>query len=184
MRYYELLYIVNPNIEDDKINAIIGQMGDEISKYKVSIINHHMYGKKRLAYQINNNKYGIYILLQFSAEEFEFLKEFERFLILDKTIIRHQVVKLDKEPAKVDKVDLTVEESDSSNKENIEADAPVEDAKAEDKPTAKDTKEPAKTDEEVLEVEDVKTEAVEVKEETDEKAVAEESDNDNKEEGE
>ncbi len=113
MRYYELLYIVNPNLEDDKVNNIIDEIGNEVNKFKVSIINHNLWGKKRLAYPIKNNKYGTYILLQFSAEKFDFLIEFERFLILNKSVIRHQVVRLDEEPAKVENVEPVVDETNS-----------------------------------------------------------------------
>lgn len=45
MRYYELLYIVNPNMEDGRVNNIIDEIGNEINKYKVSIINHHIWVK-------------------------------------------------------------------------------------------------------------------------------------------
>jgi len=120
MRYYELLYIVNPNIEDDKTSVIIDEIGKEIEKYKVSIINHNIWGKKRLAYPIKNNKYGIYILLQFGADQFEFLKEFERYLILSKSVIRHQIVKLDEEPAKVEDVEPIVDEKELAEKESFE----------------------------------------------------------------
>lgn len=114
MRYYELLYIVNPNLEDDRVKNIIDEISTELSKYKVSIINHNLWGKKRLAYPINNNKYGIYLLLQFSSEKFDFLKDFERFLILNKTVIRHQLVRLDEEPAKVEAVELVTEDTGES----------------------------------------------------------------------
>ena len=120
MRYYELLYIVNPNIEEDKTNTIIDEIGKEIEKYKVSIINHNIWGKKRLAYPIKNNKYGIYILLQFGADQFEFLKEFERYLILSKSVIRHQIVKLDEEPAKVENVEPIVDEKELAENESFE----------------------------------------------------------------
>lgn len=120
MRYYELLYIVNPNIEDDKTGTIIDEIGKEVEKYKVSIINHNIWGKKRLAYPIKNNKYGIYILLQFGADQFEFLKEFERYLILSKSVIRHQIVKLDEEPAKVEDVEPIVDEKELAEKESFE----------------------------------------------------------------
>ena len=120
MRYYELLYIVNPNIEDNKTSIIIDEIGKEIEKYKVSIINHNIWGKKRLAYSIKNNKYGIYMLLQFGADQFDFLKEFERYLILSKSVIRHQIVKLDEEPAKVENVEPVVEEKELAGKESFE----------------------------------------------------------------
>jgi len=120
MRYYELLYIVNPNLEDERVNTIIDEIGNEVGKYKASIINHYLWGKKRLAYPINNNKYGIYLLLQFSAEQFDFLKDFERFLILDKSVIRHQLVRLDEEPAKVENVESIVDDKDILKDEDSE----------------------------------------------------------------
>ena len=130
MRYYELLYIVNPNLEDDKVNNIIDEIGNEINKSKVSIINHYLWGKKRLAYPIKNNKYGTYILLQFSAEKFDFLIEFERSLILNKSVIRHQLVKLDEEPEKVENVEPIVEKDDLPKEESSEK--PEEESKAKD----------------------------------------------------
>ena len=128
MRYYELLYIVNPNLEDDKINAIIDEIGNEVSKFKVSIINHNLWGKKRLAYPINNNKYGTYILLQFSSEQFDFLKEFERSLILNKSVIRHQLVRLDEEPSKVEDIEPIID--DATLLDGEKTDVPTDDSKA------------------------------------------------------
>ena len=113
MRYYELLYIVNPNLEDERVKSIIDEIGDEFNKYKASIINHNLWGKKRLAYPINKNKYGIYLLLQFSAEKFDFLKDFERFLILNKSVIRHQLVRLEEEPAKLENIELAIDDKNS-----------------------------------------------------------------------
>ena len=158
MRYYELLYIVNPNLEDERVNSIIEELGNEVKKHDVNIINHHIWGKKRLAYPVKNNKYGIYILLQFAAEKFDFLKEFERFLILSKSVIRHQIVRLEEEPKKVDSLELETDE-DSGEKE---AAAEVSEEKKEE---VKDEK--AEETEEVKE-EEAKEEEPEVTEETEE----------------
>ncbi len=147
MRYYELLYIVNPNLEDDRVKNIIDEINNELSKYKVSIINHNLWGKKRLAYPINNNKYGIYLLLQFSTEKFDFLKDFERFLILNKTIIRHQLVRLDEEPAKVEAIEL-VEDTDL-----LEAESPENLDIKEIKVDPEDAKEGSTTEVENVDVE-------------------------------
>lgn len=143
MRYYELLYIVNPNLEDDRVKNIIDEIGNEVNKYKVSIINHNLWGKKRLAYPINKNKYGIYLLLQFSAEQFDFLKDFERFLILNKSVIRHQLVRLDEEPAKVENIEPAVDDKDSLKDEVSEI--PNDDTKADLKDT-KDTEDTEDTE--------------------------------------
>ena len=153
MRYYELLYIVNPNLEDDRVKNIIDEISNELNKYKVSIINHNLWGKKRLAYPINNNKYGIYLLLQFSTEKFDFLKDFERFLILDKTVIRHQLVRLEEEPAKVEAIELATEDKDLPEVESPETPdieeikVDIEDAK-EDSTTAVENVDVEKSEEE------------------------------------
>jgi hypothetical protein len=57
-----------------------------------------VWGKKRLAYSIEKHKYGSFILLQFETESITNLADFERFMILRKTILRNQTVKLSVKP--------------------------------------------------------------------------------------
>ena len=94
MKYYESLYIINPNYEQDRLDGIMKTVADKISEYGFSIINHRIWGKKRLAYQIEKHKYGSFILLHFETESTENLERFERFMILQKTILRNQTVSL------------------------------------------------------------------------------------------
>ena len=171
MRYYELLYIVNPNLENDRVKNIIDEIDKEVGKYKVSIINHYLWGKKRLAYPINKNKYGIYLLLHFGAEQFDFLKDFERFLILDKSVIRHQLVRLDDEPAKVEDIEPVVADKDSLKDKGF--DIPNDDTKVDVK-DAEDTKH-VKDADDTVETKDeestVEAENVDVEESEDEKEI-------------
>lgn len=95
MRYYETLYIVNPNFEQDSLDAVMDTVGKEIERHSVTVINHRNWGKKRLAYLIQGNKFGTYILLQFETDEAGFLPEFDQFLKLQKTVIRSQTIRLD-----------------------------------------------------------------------------------------
>ena len=94
MRYYESLYIVNPNYEQERLDDVMKSVADKLSEYGFSIINHRIWGKKRLAYQIEKHKYGSFILLHFETESTENLERFERFMILQKTILRNQTVSL------------------------------------------------------------------------------------------
>ena len=98
MKYYENLYIVNPNYEQDRLDEIMKTVADKISEYGFSIINHHVWSKKRLAYSIQKHKYGTFVLLHFQTESTENLNRFERFMVLEKSIIRHQTVGLKKCP--------------------------------------------------------------------------------------
>ena len=94
MRYYESLYIVNPNYEQERLDDVMKSVADKLSEYGFSIINHRIWGKKRLAYSIEKHKYGSFILLHFETESTENLQRFERFMILQKTILRNQTVSL------------------------------------------------------------------------------------------
>ena len=124
MRYYETLYIANPNYEQDRLVQLMESVANELKENKVSIINHYIWSKKRLAYLIQKYKYGTFIILHFEAEKFDFLKDFETYLKLDKSILRHQTILLDKKP---DKHDEKMEEiSKDKKKEDQEPDDPVE----------------------------------------------------------
>ena len=98
MRYYELLYIINPNFEQDRLNKVMENVSTELNGKKVSIINHYVWSKKRLAYMIQKYKYGTFVILQFETEKYDFFIDFEKFLELDKSILRHQLVRLDTKP--------------------------------------------------------------------------------------
>ena len=124
MRYYETLYIANPNYEQDRLVQLMESVANELKENKVSIINHYIWSKKRLAYLIQKYKYGTFIILHFEAEKFDFLKDFETYLKLDKSILRHQTILLDKKPDKHD--EKTEEISKDKKKEDKEPDDAVE----------------------------------------------------------
>ena len=100
MRYYESLYIVNPNYEQSRLDEIIKTVSDKITEYGFKTINHFVWGKKRLAYNIQQHKYGTYVLLHFETDGSMNLDQFERFMVLQKTILRNQTVLLDDKPKK------------------------------------------------------------------------------------
>ncbi len=98
MRYYETLYIVNPNLENEALDITMGEIGTELEKSKSKIINHRVWGKKRLAYQIENQKYGSFILLQFEGGEQDQMNEFNTWMKLNNSVLRHMTVALDDKP--------------------------------------------------------------------------------------
>lgn len=98
MRYYETLYIVNPNLENEALDITMGEIGTELEKSKSKLINHRVWGKKRLAYQIENQKYGSYILLQLEGGEQDQMNEFNTWMKLNNSVLRHMTVALDEKP--------------------------------------------------------------------------------------
>ena len=120
MRYYESLYIVNPNYENDRLEKEI----DIVTKKAVDLgfkkINHRPWGKKRLAYVIDGHKYGSYIIFQFETESIDSLGEFERFMVLNNSVIRNQVISLDTKPKVKTDLDSSDTSSENSKEEDIE----------------------------------------------------------------
>ena len=122
MNYYELLYIVNPNFEGKNIDDTMKKIEKRLNKTKSRIINHVIWGKKKLAYPIQEHKYGTYVMLHYNGGEKNALDEFNSWLKLSDLVIRHMIVRLENEPDKIEKTDsqLNIEsekEESSTNKE-------------------------------------------------------------------
>ena len=92
MRYYESLYIINPNYEQNLINKIMKEIEEKCAKLKFKVINHNIWGKKRLAYNIDKHKYGSFILLHFETSEINSLKDYDRFMILHNNVLRLSLI--------------------------------------------------------------------------------------------
>ena len=68
MNYYETLYIVHPALESGRLKDIILSIQSTISDMNINIISKDVWGKKKLAYLIDKQKYGTYVLVQFEAD--------------------------------------------------------------------------------------------------------------------
>ena len=119
MRYYEILYIVNPNFERKKIDETMKEIDSRLTKTKSKIINHIVWGKKKLAYTIQGHKYGTYILDHYQGGNKNKLDEFDSWLKLSDLVIRHMIVRIEKEPDVLEKVD---DKSPIEEKEDLKSD--------------------------------------------------------------
>ncbi len=139
MRYYELIYIVNSNVERKKVDQVMKDIGERLEKAGSKLINHFVWGKKKLAYPIKGNTYGTYILAHYNGGDNEKLSEFDSWLKLSGLALRHMIVKLDKEPEIVESPSERESEDDNSkdkleeNEDKKSNDDKVEKAKSEDK---------------------------------------------------
>ena len=92
MRKYEALYIIRPNFEEEqyknfveKYNAVIQANGGEVIKVD-------LWGKRRLAYEIEKIHGGYYVLVEFRGEA-TLPAELERNFRINDEILRYIVVK-------------------------------------------------------------------------------------------
>ena len=97
MKYFETLYIVNPNFEQSRLNTIIKDVEKNVGKFG-NVIGHNIWGKKRLAYQIDNQKYGTFVLMNFETEEGSGIAGFESYMKLNISVLRAQTIRLKSRP--------------------------------------------------------------------------------------
>ena len=125
MSFYETLYIVDPNLENKSLDKTMDEIGKELEKTKSKIINHRVWGKKRLAYPIERQKYGSYILIQFEGGDQQKMVEYDTWMRLNNSVLRHMTVLLNEKPeiyVEEKKPELESEEKtlkESSDKEQL-----------------------------------------------------------------
>ncbi|MCW8849401.1 MAG: 30S ribosomal protein S6 [Melioribacteraceae bacterium] len=93
--HYESVVIINAALEDPQIEQAIASIQTNIKSTGGEITETEDWGRKRLAYNINNAKSGYYLITRFVGPP-SMIKEFERTLKLDENVIRYITIALDK----------------------------------------------------------------------------------------
>lgn len=93
MNNYETIIIINSTLEEANIKATIEKVNALISA-NGKVESTEDWGKKRLAYPINKQNEGYYVLINFSSNP-DFIDELERVYNITDEIIKHIVVKKD-----------------------------------------------------------------------------------------
>lgn len=94
MRKYELLFIMNPESDEEKVTSVMKRYQDVITHGKGTVLTSEKWGKRRLAYEINDLREGLYILMTFDAER-EVAAEIDRLMKIDQDVVRHMISRLD-----------------------------------------------------------------------------------------
>ena len=68
MNYYETLYIVHPALDAGRIKEMVLSVNETLEKTGGSVAAIDVWGKKKLAYEIDKQKYGTYVLVQFTGD--------------------------------------------------------------------------------------------------------------------
>ena len=92
MTKYELIYILTPELDQEAIQALIEKFNGIITNQGGTVDEVNEWGKKRLAYEINDIKEGYYVLVNFSGNG-EVINELDRIFKITEGILRYLVVK-------------------------------------------------------------------------------------------
>ncbi len=91
MNKYETIIILHPNLDETAVKANIEKFTSMISA-NGSVESTEEWGKKRLAYPIQKQNEGYYVIIRFSSNP-EFIDELVRVYNITDDVIKHIVVK-------------------------------------------------------------------------------------------
>ncbi|MGI6727112.1 MAG: 30S ribosomal protein S6 [Anaerovoracaceae bacterium] len=93
MNNYEVMFIIEATLEDDKKKATI-EMVKEIISNSGEVGKVDVWGMRKLAYPINKKNEGYYVVIEFKGNS-ELPKELDRRLKISDSIIRHLIINKD-----------------------------------------------------------------------------------------
>jgi small subunit ribosomal protein S6 len=94
MRRYELMLLIRPDLEDDKLQASVEKVTRAIVNAGGSLSKVSPWGKRRLAYDIGHHREASYFLIHFDIEPSQ-VREIERGMLISEEILRHLVTVLE-----------------------------------------------------------------------------------------
>ncbi len=92
MRDYEVLFIVRPDLDDDKVQEVVKRVNTLIERAGGAAERTNLWGKRKLAYEVKHQKEGSYILQDFRIPP-ERIPELEAALKITEEVLRHLIVR-------------------------------------------------------------------------------------------
>ena len=132
MNNYEIVYIIHPALQEGRLNDIKSKIHEKITSFKGKVLYDDNWGKKKLAYAIDKQKYGTYLFCQFLLEGKD-VQAINTDCELNSNILRHLISRIDssqvldekdkkevkKETNKKDVADETIEVKKEVSKEEV-----------------------------------------------------------------
>ena len=101
MRAYEVMVILDPSLEERTIEPSLDKYLNVVRKDGGSVESVDVWGRRRLAYEINKNAEAIYAVVGLTAEPAT-VKEFDRQLGLNESVLRTKVLRAQEGQAQAD----------------------------------------------------------------------------------
>ncbi|HMV28049.1 MAG TPA: 30S ribosomal protein S6 [Anaerolineales bacterium] len=90
MRNYELMCIIQPDLDETAMNGVLDKVKGWITEAGGSIDKAEVWGRRRMAYSINKHREGQYVLLNVSMSPAA-TSDLERNLRYQESIMRHML---------------------------------------------------------------------------------------------
>ena len=96
MRAYELMLLLIPQLEEEAVEAVIQKTTEIVTSRNGEIENIDRWGKRKLAYEVQDLTEGFYVVIRFKADN-EATTEVDRVLKITEEVLRFLLVRTDKE---------------------------------------------------------------------------------------
>ena len=92
MNEYEILLMLDPELAEERQTEIVTRTHELVEKGDGTWLSHDVWGRRRLAYEIDHKADGSYHLLQFDAQPAT-LDEITRILKITDGVMRHMATR-------------------------------------------------------------------------------------------
>lgn len=191
MKYYEVIVIIHPALEGGHLKDDIVEIQNLLERKGGSIKNTEVWGRRKLAYLIDKQKYGTYIFMQYTGDSVK-INEMNVELEHNPNVLAYQTIKIEESEMREQPGDLDTQiagqsktsdsdKSDSKSDNNSETESSdTPEAESTDKPVDDQGEQTEESDETKI---DESVEEADSNEDTDESTADEgETESENKEE--
>ena len=113
MGIYETTYILHPALQEGRLNDIVNTIEKKAVSLGAEILYSDNWGRKKLAYYIDKEKYGTFIFFQYKLSDLNNLKELSGEFEHNPNILRYLNIKI----AEQDIMKAKIKESGNSEKD-------------------------------------------------------------------
>jgi small subunit ribosomal protein S6 len=113
--YYEMVYILRPTMSDEEIEKGIEKVNSYVQRYNGEVLLIDRWGRRELAYPINDYDKGYYVLEYIKTNERDFVKNMENFFRINEDVLRFLTFRL--KPSEVKELKEKLSTKETSEKE-------------------------------------------------------------------
>jgi small subunit ribosomal protein S6 len=94
MKKYETMLILNADQEEAARKANLQMLLDVLTNNGATSLTVNEWGNRELAYEINKQKRGYYVLINYEANNPGLIKEFNRICGINENVVRYLTINL------------------------------------------------------------------------------------------
>ncbi len=94
MTGFELVFIIDPSLSDKELESLQKNIKISLTKSEGKLVHEYIWGRRRLAYEIEGNDFGVYHTWYFTGSG-KTVDELQRQFGYSDNVLRHQIVKVE-----------------------------------------------------------------------------------------